>query len=55
MTHAEAIKCALSPAFLAVTDVTDGHASEGVKDGRALRADGCRSSGIYGSTLYDNH
>ena len=26
--------------YLCVTDVTDGHAIEGVKDGRALRADG---------------
>ena len=25
---------------LAVTDVTDGHAVEGVRDGRALHADG---------------
>ena len=38
--YAEAIQGALSPTFLAVTDVTDGHAEEGFKDGRALRADG---------------
>ena len=30
----------MSPSFLAITDVTDGHAVEGAKDGRALSADG---------------
>ena len=35
------LQAALAPIHhLAVTDVTDGHAVEGVKDGRALRADG---------------
>ena len=35
------LQAALAPVHhLAVTDVTDGHAVEGVKDGRALRADG---------------
>ena len=37
----DALRVALAPVHhLAVTDVTDGHAVEGVLDGRALRADG---------------
>ena len=37
----DALSTALAPVHhLAVTDVTDGHAVEGVRDGRALLADG---------------
>jgi hypothetical protein len=37
----DALRAALAPVHhLNVSDVTDGHAVEGVRDGRALRADG---------------
>ena len=55
-----ALRAALAPVHhLAVTDVTDGHAEEGVLDGRALRADGREilvlvvSAGFDGQTPID--
>ena len=36
----EALRAALDPRYMHVTDVTDGHAVEGVADGRAISADG---------------
>merc|ERR1711924_117104 len=39
-TYESSLRLALSPSFMAITDVTDGHAVDGVLDGRALRADG---------------
>ena len=39
-SYEDALRRAVSLTYLAVTDVTDGHAADGVKDGRALRADG---------------
>tara|TARA_B110001452_G_scaffold36138_1_gene27719 strand:+ start:816 stop:1160 length:345 start_codon:yes stop_codon:yes gene_type:complete len=38
--YEERLRRALPMTFLALTDVTDGHAAEGVKDGRALSGDG---------------
>ena len=55
----DALRAALTPVHhLAVTDVTDGHAVEGVLDGRALRADGREilvlvvSARFYGQETY---
>ena len=39
-TYEEQLSRALPLSFLAITDVTDGHAAVGVKDGRALSGDG---------------